>query len=312
MPQWVIHLHQTQLMPNRITPWLQLTMEALHHSPEQLENALLQAGALAITLQDAGNQPVLEPLPGETLLWSHTRVTGLFAAQTDIQTVKQKLRQTLGSDDLPGCYSEPLEERDWIRAWRDDCHSLRFGQRLWVCPTDQAPPDPEAVNVWLDPGLAFGTGTHPTTALCLEWLDSADLNAKTVIDYGCGSGILAIAAAKLGARQVWAMDIDPQALLATHRNAVRNGIGGCLSLGMPEELPPLPVDILLANILAGPLIELAPRFSILVRKQGRLMLSGILEQQAATVQAAFQYEFDFSPPRQREEWVLLEAVRKGR
>ena len=293
------------------TSWLQLTLESPHHNPEQLEDALLQAGALAITLQDAADRPVLEPLPGTTPLWFHTRVTGLFAAQTDIQTIKAILKQTLGDKDFSACRVESLEERDWVRVWLDDFHPMRFGRQLWICPTDCAPPPPEAVTVWLDPGLAFGTGAHPTTALCLEWLDGADLDGKTVIDYGCGSGILAIAAARLGAHQVWAVDIDPQALLATESNAVRNQVREILTLRSPEALPVTPVDILLANILAGPLIELAPRFGALVRPQGRLALSGILAEQAEKAQAAYIQWFDFDVARQREEWVLLQAVRRA-
>lgn len=291
--------------------WLQLTLETIQHSSEQLENALLQAGAIAVILQDAGDQPVLEPPPGETPLWPHSRVTGLFDAQTDIEVVKRLLRRALGDGALSECRLERLEERDWVRAWLDDFHSMRFGKRLWVCPTSQTPPEPMAVNLLLDPGLAFGTGTHPTTALCLTWLDGAELASKTVIDYGCGSGILAIAAAKLGASSVYAVDIDPQALMASDRNASDNGVASHITLTLPGKLPAVKVDILLANILAGPLIELAPRFGSLVLPQGQLVLSGILAEQAEEVQAAYRPWFDFGQSQQREDWVLLQAVRKS-
>lgn len=291
--------------------WLQLTLETIQHSSEQLENALLQAGAIAVILQDAGDQPVLEPPPGETPLWPHSRVTGLFDAQTDIEVVKRLLRRALGDGALSECRLERLEERDWVRAWLDDFHSMRFGKRLWVCPTSQTPPEPMAVNLLLDPGLAFGTGTHPTTALCLTWLDGAELASKTVIDYGCGSGILAIAAAKLGASSVYAVDIDPQALMASDRNASDNGVASHITLTLPGKLPAVKVDILLANILAGPLIELAARFGSLVLPQGQLVLSGILAEQAEEVQAAYRPWFDFSQSQQREDWVLLQAVRKS-
>ena len=291
--------------------WLQLTLETIQHSSEQLENALLQAGAIAVILQDAGDQPVLEPPPGETPLWPHSRVTGLFDAQTDIEVVKRLLRRALGDGALSECRLERLEERDWVRAWLDDFHSMRFGKRLWVCPTSQTPPEPMAVNLLLDPGLAFGTGTHPTTALCLTWLDGAELASKTVIDYGCGSGILAIAAAKLGANSVYAVDIDPQALMASDRNASDNGVASHITLTLPGKLPAVKVDILLANILAGPLIELAPRFGSLVLPQGQLVLSGILAEQAEEVQAAYTPWFDFGQSQQREDWVLLQAVRKS-
>lgn len=291
-------------------PWLQLTLKATQHPPEQLEDAFLQAGAIAVTLRDASDQPVLEPLPGETPLWHDTGVTGLFDAQTDIEVVKQALRHILNTEDLAECDIETLEERDWVRAWLDDFHPMRFGRRLWVCPTDQVPPEPTAVNLLLDPGLAFGTGTHPTTALCLEWLDGAQLTDQTVIDYGCGSGILAIAAARLGARQVWGVDIDAQALQASARNAERNQVAERLSLVLPEDLPAIQADLLLANIIAGPLIGLAPRFGTLVRGGGKLVLSGILTDQVGEVEAAFRPWFELDQYKQREDWVLIQAIRK--
>lgn len=294
-------------------PWLQLTLEAIDHTPDQLEDALLQAGALAVTLEDAGDQPVLEPAPGETPLWAHTRITGLFDAQTDIEVVKRRLRRFLHTAELPECRLTPLEERDWVRAWMDHFHPMRFGQRLWVCPSCQAPPDPAAVNIYLDPGLAFGTGTHPTTALCLEWLDGVDLAGKTVLDYGCGSGILAIAAARLGAKRVWAVDIDPQALLASDGNASENAVEDRIELATPAELSAaLRVDILLANILAGVLVRLAPELGRRVQPGGQLALSGILESHADAVQAAFSRDFSFGPSQQREDWVLLHGVRRDR
>ena len=294
-----------------IAPWLQLTLEALDHAPEQLEDALLQAGALAVTLEDAGDQPVLEPAPGETPLWTHTRITGLFDAQTDIEVVKKQLRRFLHTADLPECRLTALEERDWVRAWLDHFHPMRFGRRLWICPTCQTPPDPEAVNIRLDPGLAFGTGAHPSTALCLEWLDSADLRGQTLLDYGCGSGILAIAAAKLGAQRVWAVDIDPQALMASDDNAAENEVEDRIELADPAELPAtLTVDILIANILAGVLIRLAPELARRVKPGGRLALAGILEAHADAVHAVFNRDFIFGPRRQREDWVLLEGRRR--
>ncbi len=293
-----------------IAPWLQLSLQAIDHTAEQLEDALLQVGALAVTLQDAGDQPVLEPGPGETPLWTQTCVTGLFDAQTDIEVVKRQLQRVLHAPILPECRLAELEERDWVRAWMDNFHPMRFGQRLWICPTAQTPPDPDAVNIRLDPGLAFGTGTHPTTALCLEWLDEADLANQTVLDYGCGSGILAIAAAKLGARRVWAVDIDPQALLASDDNAAENEVEDRLELASPAALPTaLTVDVLVANILAGVLVRLAPEFARRVKPGGRLALSGILETHADAVQAAFVHDFAFNAPRMREDWVLLEGVR---
>ena len=293
-----------------IAPWLQLSLQAIDHTAEQLEDALLHVGALAVTLQDAGDQPVLEPGPGETPLWTQTCVTGLFDAQTDIEVVKRRLQRALHAPILPECRLTTLEERNWVRAWMEHFHPMRFGQRLWICPTAQTPPDPEAVNIRLDPGLAFGTGAHPTTALCLEWLDEADLVNQTVLDYGCGSGILAIAAAKLGARRVWAVDIDPQALLASDDNAAENEVEDRLELASPAALPvALAVDVLVANILAGVLVRLAPEFARRVKPGGRLVLSGILEPHADAVQTAFAQDFAFNAPHMREDWVLLEGVR---
>lgn len=292
-------------------PWLQLTLEAIDHHPEQLEDALLQAGALAVTLTDAGDQPVLEPGPGQTPLWTHTRVTGLFDAQTDIEVIKNQLQRFLRTRSLPECRLSALEERDWVRAWLEHFHPMRFGQRLWVCPKEHTPPEPTAVNLRLDPGLAFGTGTHPTTALCLEWLDSAELEGKAVLDYGCGSGILAIAAAKLGAQRVWAVDIDPQALIASDDNASENGVEDRMELSSPSELASdLQVDVLLANILAGILVRLAPEFGRRVKVGGRLVLSGILQSHADAVQAAFIQDFVFDPVRYRDDWVLLTGQRR--
>lgn len=293
--------------------WLQLTLAAGHHDPETLEDVLLAAGALAVTLSDGGDQPVLEPLPGQTPLWSQTLVTGLFAADTDLDALRQALQRQLGAAVFANDCIEQLPERDWERAWLDDFQAMRFGRRLWVCPSTQAPPDPTAVNLILDPGLAFGTGTHPTTALCLRWLDGADavIQDQSVIDYGCGSGILAVAAAKLGAQAVYAVDIDPQALLATTENAARNGVAASIRVMPPEQLPQQPVALLLANILAGPLIELAPCFAALVQPDGQLVMSGLLHNQTEAVAAAYATWFGFEPVIYDAEWALLHATRNN-
>lgn len=292
------------------TAWLQLTLAAKEYFPQQLEDALLAAGAVAVTLTDGADQPVLEPAPGATPLWPHTRVTGLFPVQTDIAVVRRRLVCELGPDVLGSAELAALEDRDWVRAWLEDYRPMRFGRRLWVCPSTVEPPAPHAVNLILDPGLAFGTGTHPTTASCLEWLDSMELTDQAVIDYGCGSGILAVAAALLGAARVWATDIDPQALTACAANAARNGVAGRIAITAPEQLGEQSVDVLLANILSGPLIQLAERLQSLVRPSGQLVLSGILAEQLDAVQTAYQPWFEFAVPHRCEDWLLLVARRR--
>lgn len=291
--------------------WLQLTLEAGEHSVCQLEDALLDAGAVAVTLSDAVDEPVLEPAPGETPLWRRTLVTGLFDADTDVETVKHLVCAALGCDELPEARIGALEERDWVRAWMDHFHPMRFGQRLWVVPSCREPPEPEAVNLLLDPGLAFGTGTHPTTALCLEWLDSFDPAGKAVIDYGCGSGILAIAALKLGAARAHGVDIDPQALHATRENAAVNGVDKHLRVGAPESLPErADADIVLANILAGPLLMLAPRLAAATRAGGHVVLAGLLERHADELEATYGEWFEMQPRGLREGWVRLHGIRR--
>ncbi|HHC71429.1 MAG TPA: 50S ribosomal protein L11 methyltransferase [Thiotrichales bacterium] len=208
------------------------------------------------------------------------------------------------------CTLEHLPEREWSRSWMEDLHPMRFGRRLWICPSWHEPPDGDAVTITLDPGLAFGTGTHPTTAMCLEWLDSHPPEKQRVLDYGCGSGILAIAAARLGAGSVTAIDNDPQALLACRDNARKNGISRHIGCHAPEQAPSGQYHLLLANILANPLIQLAPRLARLVQTDGKLLLSGILEEQAEEVGSAYAPWFRIGPVRQREGWVLLEGERR--
>ncbi|NNF97157.1 MAG: 50S ribosomal protein L11 methyltransferase, partial [Halobacteria archaeon] len=204
----------------------------------------------------------------------------------------------------------PLEDRDWVRAWMDGFEPMRFGKRLWICPSGYTPPEPQAVNILLDPGLAFGTGTHPTTAMCLRWLDAHPPQDLAVIDYGCGSGILAIAACKLGARHVSGVDTDPQALLATYDNAEKNQVSDCIDAYLPADFHSQAVPLLLANILAGPLQSLASRFSELVVPAGHIVLSGILAEQAELVMQQYQTAFDIQLVDQREDWVCLAGQRR--
>ena len=289
--------------------WLQLTLSAGDADPQALSDTFDALGALSVTLQDAADQPLFEPPPGATPLWSQVRVTALFDDRADTARIKAALAQRFGSDCAERLHVETLDDRDWVRAWMDGYAPMRFGARLWIVPTGFDAPDPQGVNLLLDPGLAFGTGTHPTTALCLEWLDAHPPVDQVVIDYGCGSGILGIAALKLGARAVWAVDNDPQALVATRANAERNDVAARLTAVLPADLPSLEVDLLLANILANPLIELVPRFAALLRPGGALVLSGVLAEQAVAVTAAYRPGWSLQPVVQREDWIRITGIR---
>ena len=290
-------------------PWLQLELEATPDYAEQLSELLQAAGAGAVTLQDAADQPLFEPPPGTTPLWNSTRVVGLFEADSDIPVVLTYLQQQLEPEPLPRWHLNPLEDREWVRAWMDNFQPMRFGEQLWICPTGYTPPEPEAINILLDPGLAFGTGTHPTTAMCLRWLDAHPPQDLEVIDFGCGSGILAIAACKLGARHVSGVDTDPQAILATHDNAEKNQVSDRIDAYLPADFHAQPVPLLLANILAGPLQSLAPRFSELVEPAGHIVLSGILAEQAEAVMQPYRASFEIQVVEQQEEWVCLAGQR---
>ncbi|HHH43517.1 MAG TPA: 50S ribosomal protein L11 methyltransferase [Gammaproteobacteria bacterium] len=291
-------------------PWQQLSLEAGDLDPEVLSAFFEQQGALSVTFMDAAEQPLFEPDPGTTPLWSATRVTALFDADADISDLKHRFAEEYGAQALARMHEEMLADQDWERLWLQRFHPMRFGERLWICPDGQRPPDVTgAVLIDLDPGLAFGTGTHATTALCLEWLDRHPPLQQSVLDYGCGSGILAIAALKLGAAEVLGVDIDHQALQASRDNALRNQVGAGLRTGFPGELPDQAFDLLLANILANPLIELAPDLAERVRPGGRLVLSGILPEQAEAVSAAYAPWFTLSGPAERDGWVCLQGRR---
>lgn len=278
---------------------------------ETLEEALRDLGAQAVTLTDAADEPVLEPAPGTTPLWSATRVTGLFPGDASTTELTRALGERLG--ERAEVHIELLEDQDWVRAWMDHYHPMRFGQRLWICPSGRQPPQTGADNVIvkLDPGLAFGTGTHPSTALCLHWLDGLDLRGRTIIDYGCGSGVLAVAAARLGAEQVWAVDIDPQAETATRANAARNDVSDRIHVGNPTLLADARrADALVANILAGPLIALAPHLQSLLANDARIALAGILDRQSQAVAEAYQPYFRLDAPAHQDGWVRLAGRRR--
>lgn len=288
-------------------PFLQLTLNIGAADPTPYEDALFALGAFSVTLEDAADDPILEPAPGATPLWPTVVVRALFDAQTKASAVLKSLRDAVGHE-LPTSTFASIADRAWEREWLKDFHPMRFGQKLWVCPAGQRPSDDEAIIVDLDPGLAFGTGTHATTALCLEWLDTAPLAGKSVIDYGCGSGILAIAALKLGARVAYGTDIDAQALLASRDNALRNDVAPRLQL-IEDPSALRPADILIANILAAPLYELASRLAKLVAPHGRIVLSGLLDAQAAALAEHYRAWFAIEPVITKDGWARLTGVR---
>ncbi|PZP26339.1 50S ribosomal protein L11 methyltransferase [Pseudomonas kuykendallii] len=291
-------------------PWLQARLAITPEQAEVYEDALLEAGAVSVTFIDAEDQPIFEPDLGTTPLWKHTHLLALFEADTDESDLLGRLMLLTGGA-LPEHHFERIEDQDWERSWMDNFQPMRFGRRLWIVPSWHAAPEPDAVNLLLDPGLAFGTGTHPTTALCLEWLDGEDLAGRSVLDFGCGSGILAIAALLLGAGRAVGTDIDPQALEASRDNAGRNGIAAeRLPLYLPEALPREPAEVVVANILAGPLVALAPQIIALVQPGGRLALSGILAEQAEDVRAAYAAEFDLEPTAEKDGWVRISGTRR--
>jgi len=290
--------------------WIQTHLTVDKSQAPLIELLLENLGALSITLGDAGDEPMLEPGPGETPLWTATRVTGLFSGESDTDQLRTAFNQALAKDISRHLLVEQLDDEDWERSWLDRFAPMQFGQHLWICPTGHKVEQEDAVIIDLDPGLAFGTGTHPTTSLCLQWLDGADVKGKTVIDFGCGSGVLAIAALKLGAAKAIGVDHDPQALLASRDNAERNGVGDRFSVFLNEDFNAQAADIVLANILANVLIELHEKITPLVRPCGQLVLSGILEDQASAVTQAYISKFDFAPDQQQENWMLLSAIRK--
>ena len=289
--------------------WLQLHLATTEQHADAFQSALENLGAVAVTLTDGADQPVFEPPPGTRPLWQNTVVSALFEQdQTPERILAALATQGL---DVTASHHETLEDQTWERAWMDDFAPMQFGERLWIIPSWSEAPDPHAVNLKLDPGLAFGTGTHETTALCLQWLDQADLHGKTVLDFGCGSGVLAIAAMLLGAGDTTGTDIDPQALIASEDNARNNGVADSLTLYLPEQMPAsYQCDVLVANILAGPLVELSELLAGYCRAGGTLALSGILAEQAESVRAAYSPWFDLTPTTQQGDWVRIDGVRR--
>jgi ribosomal protein L11 methyltransferase len=290
--------------------WLQFVMDLGPLDAEAVEAVFERHGALSITLIDAANEPLLEPAPGTTPLWSDTRIIGLFHAGSDLELLRRDLGESFSFDELPNCRIEQVPERAWEREWLKDFRPMSFGRRLWICPGGHQVDAQDAVVVELDPGLAFGSGSHPTTAMCLEWLDGLDMAGKRLLDFGCGSGILAVAGLLLGAKSALAVDIDDQAVTATLRNARRNKVLDKLTVQWDCEAIGGAFDVAVANILAGPLIENAQRVCSALSGGGNIALSGILEEQAADVIGAYETWIDFAAPRRMDEWVCLSGTKR--
>lgn len=289
--------------------WYQISVVGSEQASESLGDVFTSIGAVSVTFQDAADQPLYEPPPDAHPLWQKTRIVALFENPVDLVEVREVVARSVPSILLSDWKMETLVDRAWEREWMDHFKPMQFGERLWICPSHATPPDPDAVNLLLDPGLAFGTGTHPTTALCLEWLATSDVRGLHVIDYGCGSGVLAVASILLGASRATAVDIDPQALIATEENARKNGVADRIHCCLPVHLGDEKADVVLANILAKPLEELAPVLIECLEPCGRLVLSGLLREQIDTVLHAYSADVDFAPPMIRENWARLDGIR---
>ena len=296
-------------------PWQQLKIELNADSLETVEQYLLDSGSLSVSYLDAEDQPIFQEEPGAIPLWDRITLLSLFEASKNLDDILAWLRKQENIFNKTELASEVLEDQDWERSWMTDFKAMQFGEKLWICPSWQSPPDSDAVNIMLDPGLAFGSGSHATTSLCLQWLDQQDLSESDVIDYSCGSGILAIAAALLGAKSVTAVDNDPQAITATEDNSQRNELDPSRVLAyLPDDFQgsnETRADILIANILAEPLLQLAPRFAELLKVDGKIVLSGLLESQAEEIVLHYESWFDMDKPCIKDDWVRLSGRRRS-
>ncbi len=295
-------------------PWqsLRITVNAKH--AEALSDALMELGALSVSLEDAAAGTIDEsPLFGEpdqpdAGLWNSCTATALLEQKIDAATLLAAAANRAGLNQVPSYYCEAVAEQDWVRLTQSQFEPIPISPRLWIVPTWHQPPDPAALNIQLDPGLAFGTGSHPTTRLCLRWLDEHIRGGESVLDYGCGSGILAIAASKLGASKVWGVDIDPQAVESAGYNSAQNGVDA--SFHLPGQAPQQQADMLVANILTNPLKAMAPMLAELVRRGGWIVLSGILDSQAQEVETVYSAWFDFDSPAFDEGWTRLAGLKR--
>jgi len=292
--------------------WKRLSTIVTDDTAEPLSDLLSEHGAVSVSVEPAAStntRPLYEPGPGETPMWKFARVTGLFNEGADIAATQHAITTALGLDH-DAWYCDQLQDQVWERVWMDDFKPRQVGPKLWICPSWQPPPDPDAINILMDPGLAFGSGTHATTELCLEWLEQHPPQGAEVIDFGCGSGILAIAALRLGAVHALGIDYDPQAIVASNENAQRNAVAEQAEFVLPGERQPADCDLLLANVLATPLISLAPQLTGWVKPGGHIVLSGILASQADQVAACYAGQFTLDPIVQRDDWVRLSGTRR--
>ncbi|MBM88515.1 MAG: 50S ribosomal protein L11 methyltransferase [Gammaproteobacteria bacterium] len=292
--------------------WQRLKIQVSSKNTFELEQKLTEFGALSISYIDAANQPIFQNELGSTPLWDTTWVLCLFEKEVKLNDLLTELKDSTGTFNKKSLKIELIEDQDWEFSWMNDFHPMRFGDKLWICPSWQSPPDPHATNIMLDPGLAFGSGTHTTTDLCLRWLDKTDVDGKEIIDFGCGSGVLGIGAAMLGAAKVYAVDNDPQAITATIDNRNRNNTSTkVLAAYLPDALPKIQADILIANILAEPLVNLSAKFAKMVKPNGHIALSGLLEEQIPLLVRCYENWFDIGPPIIENDWVLLAGTRKA-
>lgn len=294
-------------------PWLSATTVVDRGRVEPLSDALIEAGALSVDVSDAhagspAERAIFDEPDSVSEGWERARLSALFEIDADIAAAMTCAFERAGVETVTAYDVTRVDDEDWVRRTQSQFTPQHVSPRLWVVPTWHEAPDADALTVVLDPGLAFGTGTHPTTRLCLEWLDTELAGGETVIDFGCGSGILAIAAMKLGAASAWGVDIDPQAVLTARRNAEQNGVEAQF-VSAAEDVPAA-AQVVVANILAQPLKVLAPLLAKLTRPGGKLALSGVLREQAEEVQDAYAAWYDFLPARHENGWVLLRGVRR--
>lgn len=286
--------------------WVQIRFAVLADHVDSMSDFLMDIGCQSVTFTASNEQQAIYELkPGDINYWATSTCVGLFDAADDMDFVARSIANHPNMDKDFNYKIEQVEDKDWEREWMDNFHPIKFGERLWICPSWRDIPDPDAINVILDPGLAFGTGTHATTALCLKWLEAMDLSDKTVLDFGCGSGILAIAALKLGAKRAIGIDIDPKAIIASQENAERNGVADQIELYLPEDAPQFDTEVIVANILAGPLKELKEVICGYGQPGTLVALSGILAEQANDVANAYQELTELLPPEQEDEWVRI-------